>query len=422
MCHAELSTTDSSGNARVYKKGYPCGICKTIFATADILNRHMQSQSCRSKNRQVASGYDHISLRKNQIIAACGFCNKIFKSQLRFDAHYRTHFGFVCGIDKCSHFFKTSLTLYKHRERSHKSYINSSSSPADMQSLQFQCYICKVYQPNRRLLESHLKRHKIPIERKRRKGKPCDICGKLFLLAANLAKHKISHDDISNVPNVTEIMSTDQRSDSRFQCDICEKQFARKQAVIEHISKKHDERNNVAKELHQCDICKQTLASKMNVIRHMANFHGINPIKKSHFCDICGNGYVSQESLNQHKYRHKNSEPKCICTVCGKAFRSLSEFTDHLNGHKGLKPYKCTDCGKSFARSTKLKTHMRIHTGVKPYICSEKGCDRAYAHSIDLKRHLWGQHKIYTKKHPCQICGKVFPENKILVKHLINHP
>lgn len=131
-----------------------------------------------------------------------------------------------------------------------------------------------------------------------------------------------------------------------------------------------------------------------------------------------------------------------MCSYCGKSFRQLYHLTEHMNAHTGEKPYPCDVCGKSFGRLRILRAHQRIHTGEKPNICTIDGCDKAYAYDlirrlinyklfitfiffhrydIDLKRHKFSAHGIYTKKHICSICSKVFPENKLLKKHMDSH-
>lgn len=382
--HAELLSTDTSGNVRVSEEDYPCDICKTTFATAAILKRHVQSLFCGP-------------FRRKAIIY---------------------HFKVTCGIQNCKYVSKTSFGLYKHRVKRHKKWLDSSTSPADKQTLQFQCLVCKLYSATQKTLETHVKRyHNIKVKQ----TTPCDVCGKLFIQATNLAKHRMTHQKTKGTPNITEILPTDSKSSIRYECDLCQKQYMTKGAVVAHI-KKHGRIKRIAKESHPCDICKQVLTSKVMLKRHMARIHGSEPVKETHFCDICGKGFATSGGLHHHKHRHKNPEPKYICTICGKGIRTLGAFSDHTNWHKGIKAHKCAECGKLFGRASLLSTHMRLHTGIKPYICSEEGCDKTYAYRIDYKRHLWKQHQIYTKKFPCSICDQVFPENKMLLKHMEKHP
>lgn len=90
-----------------------------------------------------------------------------------------------------------------------------------------------------------------------------------------------------------------------------------------------------------------------------------------------------------------------------------------MNIHTGDRPYTCSYCDKKFAKDSSWRRHLLIHTGVKPYVCPIEGCTQAYRDSIDLKRHKFSAHNIYTKKHVCSICSKIFSERKLLTKHLL---
>lgn len=76
---------------------------------------------------------------------------------------------------------------------------------------------------------------------------------------------------------------------------------------------------------------------------------------------------------------------------------------------------------KLFDTNLFMTAHTRVHTGAKPFKCNIDHCDRAYMFEIDLKRHKYSIHGIFTKKHICPICSKVYPENKLLKKHLESH-
>lgn len=113
-----------------------------------------------------------------------------------------------------------------------------------------------------------------------------------------------------------------------------------------------------------------------------------------------------------------------VCSYCGRGFNQFYNLKEHMNRHTGHRPYVCPICFKSFGRKTNLVSHTRVHTGEKPFKCSGfPPCEKAYMFEIDLKRHKFTSHGVYTKKHICPIptCSKVFPENKFLKKHLESH-
>lgn len=99
----------------------------------------------------------------------------------------------------------------------------------------------------------------------------------------------------------------------------------------------------------------------------------------------------------------------------------LSDYRLHIHTHTQTKTFACKTCAKLFRSPGNLRRHHLVHTGERPAKCPIDGCDRAYMYQIDLKRHKYSAHGIWTKRHPCQACGKEFPEPKILRKHLSTH-
>lgn len=168
-----------------------------------------------------------------------------------------------------------------------------------------------------------------------------------------------------------------------------------------------------------CDICNKKLRSFITMRSHMRNIHTKERGKRVK-CNECGQTFSSAGNLNSHKRIHFKSKA-FVCTYCGRGFNQLHNLNEHTNRHTGEKPYKCDSCDKTFSRRTSLTAHCRVHTGEKPYVCKIEQCGRAYMFGIDLKRHHFSVHGIYTKKHVCPICSKVYSENKLLKKHLESH-
>lgn len=306
----------------------------------------------------------------------------------------------------------------------------------------------------------------------------CKICGKFFLTMLTLKKHiklmsthkKKAHvwcgeqststtailneEDVKTIP--VEQISVNPKGEKylrRFKCKTCGKYYLNKRTLTNHQLHVHqfikrpiykDKLTPISDEecrklpservmitstgekylrKYKCSQCDKYLISKSSLGAHTRNAHprdGVARKEPEYPCDICGKVLKSKGGLNVHKEIHSDTR-RFICSYCGKAFKTKSHLDGHTNMHTGLKPYKCKVCDKAFGKSSQLNVHMRIHTGDKPYKCRIEGCERAYAHTIDLKRHLYGAHRIYTKKFECSICLRIFPENKLLTKHLQSH-
>lgn len=169
-----------------------------------------------------------------------------------------------------------------------------------------------------------------------------------------------------------------------------------------------------------CDICNKTLGNFSSLRNHILMQHCSSEKSERVSCSECGQTFSTPGNLNSHKKIHLKCKAY-VCTYCGRGFNQLHNLKEHTNRHTGERPYKCEQCGKSFGRKTNLTAHTRVHTGEKPFKCNIDACERAYMFEIDLKRHKYSVHGIFTKKHICQICNKVYPENKLLKKHLESH-
>lgn len=237
---------------------------------------------------------------------------------------------------------------------------------------------------------------KIDKEKRQRKKKTymCDVCGKVFKSKYNQDVHRTTH-----------------TNDYPISCDICQRPFKYKELLTRHMAVHTGARRQ------QCEFCDRTFSSKLGLKNHILITH---EGKTLYSCEICGKTFASNGNLRNHNRIHLETRPY-ICNYCGRGFNSQCNLNEHLNIHTGARPYTCQVCGKNFGRDSQRRAHMLIHSGKKPCKCEFEGCDRAYTYSIDLKRHRYSVHGIYTKKHICPICSKVYPENKLLKKHLESH-
>lgn len=168
---------------------------------------------------------------------------------------------------------------------------------------------------------------------------------------------------------------------------------------------------------YECYICgKSTGGSRENLVYHIQKHYGEAPP-----CPTCKQVFSTAITLRAHVQSMHKDVKDFICSYCGKGFSRQRGLTNHITIHTGEKRHKCPDCGKAFASQANMHQHRRVHTGAKPCKCYIEGCDRAYMFKVDLKRHLYGAHGIFTKKFECKACGKVLPENKLLVAHMKTH-
>ncbi|XP_020493103.2 zinc finger protein 62 homolog [Labrus bergylta] len=169
-----------------------------------------------------------------------------------------------------------------------------------------------------------------------------------------------------------------------------------------------------------------------------------------------------EDSSEVDKQANSNAIPNVIitkrggktlykCGYCGQICKFMSQFVIHQRIHTGERPYKCTECGKGFSKNSNLNLHLKVHMRNKLYrkcpYCQIKLSFAEYATHINThakRLHLEPDDdkseesirepdyenspglqvpvpKEKREQKTCQYCGKTFPFQSALLRHVRVH-
>ena len=114
------------------------------------------------------------------------------------------------------------------------------------------------------------------------------------------------------------------KSETNFQCTICEKDFSKKVDLVNHIMNIHE--NGKSSE---CPICFKQF-SWVYLPRHISQIHEKKAVHNEHKCNLCEKTFSDLMCLANHEMAI-HAAIKSSCDICNKPLRK-----DSLKHHKKI--------------------------------------------------------------------------------------
>ena len=404
------------------EKKHQCDKCEKKFTFLHNLRCHLENhhgvsrlttKTSRSMTYQVIESHEE---KKYQ----CNKCQEMFSELFAFYYHFRVHKEKKFKCDKCgkSFIFKSQLhhhmKKYDEKKDGNKELKKNRIKNVEYKKIfdsdgkaKFQCCKCeKIFRTLNYILQHIYVVH-------REKKHKCDKCERKFAFISSLKKHLLKCDSIIETKtqkgsgnkvkkNLDYKKIVDIDGNKKFQCCKCEKDFRTIQNVLQHIHRKHREKES------KCDKCKKTFVYKFQLNNHLKKCDG-----------ICRTRNKVNKDLDYKKITDDDGIKKFQCCTCEKIFGTISSITQHIRIVHRKKEHKCGKCNKLFTFPINLKYHQekcdgifRTRSFIYQIIKSNEGeryqcniCKEVFSEKAKCCSH-YQQHK--EKKFKCENCSKMF--------------
>ena len=347
-------------NIQETEKPFKCGLCGRSFSKKGHFNEHLAKS--------------HTDEKK----VACEFCGKLLFDKRALERHVMSQHRkddcqFQC--DFCLKRFTANAVLVNHLKRVHKKEPIGSL---------IKCHYCSEGFNHQKLLEDHIKR--------------------LHAMTNSATEKK------------------DDKEEHRIICDQCSRPFSDTDLLNRHIANVHSEEKRF-----KCELCPnhKGFGVKSNFNAHMAKVHGAKLP-----CEFCGKVLHDVKSLRSHVMsKHKRDDCPFQCEICQKKFSKRSYLIRHIefvhkNDGSGS-DLKCDQCEEKFRHQFLLDDHIKkkheIISTRTSRKCTCQICGKVVQNAKSLKLHILAKHNREDCAFSCDICGKKFPRNSLLVRHTKVH-
>ncbi|KAG4069771.1 hypothetical protein HA402_003212 [Bradysia odoriphaga] len=248
------------------ERNFKCMICDKAFVMAGDLTTHLKLHTTPATKNP--------SSKKFVDPQTCNVCGQKFVGISAYERHIQSH-GTTASLyecDICGRRVKEKKNLLSHMLFRHSGMPKTKAT----------CNICgKIF--NRKYLKLHVQKHNVTNQKP---SHICPICGKTFLVSADLSAHIRQHN----------------RTTEAAPCSICGKTFASAASLADHNRVHSGERP------FPCPICGSKFRTRSMLYVHRT----IHLTEKNFACEICHMRFKNPAYVKTHKRKvhEKNKVPK----------------------------------------------------------------------------------------------------------------
>ena len=361
----------------------PC-ICKDCFLSdsqckihkikhEDLFDYEKDSMTIRSSESVFKDSSflsNSYTIRYPNIPIDCSHCTKDLLHHNLY--HLKYHESCKFCLQSMYKLRPTTLKSFHKKVKNHKQFLNSICPHCDQEFVE-------KHQRNKHEEYAHGFKRLV-----------CSLCDEIFATQQALAHHEdMVHKGIRYRKEFWDIL-----------CPHCDQKFLEKLKRDRHVKYVH------GKNRLDCNLCEENFASKQALMYHEDVVHKkLSPVK----CEVCGASFASSISLKNHrKYVHSDSA-KCKCGLCGALFKQNKDLMFHIRNKHQI---NTKDHFKNEWNDTEERERFQ---------CTS--CDSNYKYKKDLEAHKKKNHGSQSEatSFSCKICGKAFTQNNNCLRHERNH-
>lgn len=195
-----------------------------------------------------------------------------------------------------------------------------------------------------------------------------------------------------------------------FQCKYCHRPFFSKRELSKHTESVHF--IEVYKPSHWCSVCTSSFSSDKELTKHMQSYHGGMEPEGGTTCNMCFLKFQHTKLLTNHMTMYHI--PHMSCSLCARTFTDVETVWNHLLDDHKVRPkeIKCNLCEATFENPDTYDDHNKLAHAFPCMLCKKSVEDRE-----KLQEHLEEVHN----KHFCADCAEIFGEFEGYVQHFITN-